>query len=450
MEPLLETAPSGARNLSGGWTILCLLLLVFAAAEFTVRGPVRALHTATQFNDFLSPYIQAKALLCGLDPYSPQVLLKLWPPEALQYTYLPKEVANGTLVANRGFPTAYPITAFVLIAPFSLLPWKLAYALWLAVNLILFCVMLCALVALSGLSYRDPRAILLIAATVALAPFHSGIVTANASLVAVEASVIAVWAARNRHEATTAVLLAVATGLKPQIGLCFLLYYLLRRRWQVCGIALGLLALATAIGLLRLELNHTPWLSNYMIDNHTLLESGVLGNFSAINPTRFGLINLQVALYPLLGGTTLTNAAARLFGLALFATWLVLMARKQPHHELLELSAIAVISLLPVYHRFYDATLLVLPLCWAIVSFRKSRSFATLSLLLMLPFLIPGGTILETAVSSGRIPATLAYRWWSESFVMAHQVWLLLLLSALLLYEMAIRCDSISKTPHIE
>src|ERR1700722_1432004 len=82
------------------WTTVCLILLLLAMAEFLVRGPIRAVQTATHFNDFLSPYIQAKALVKGLDPYSPQVLLQLWPPQAPHFLFLPKEVANGTLVAN--------------------------------------------------------------------------------------------------------------------------------------------------------------------------------------------------------------------------------------------------------------------------------------------------------------------------------------------------------------
>jgi hypothetical protein len=441
MRSLSDTSRSNFRGWSDKWTVLCLILLLIAAAEFTVRGPVRAIHSATQFNDFLSPYIQAKALMRGLDPYSPQVLLQLWPAEAAHFLFLPKEVANGTLVANRGFPTAYPITALVLITPFSLLPWNFAYALWLGTNLVLFVAMLCALVSMAGFSYHQASTILLVAATLALAPFHTGIVTANVTLIAVELGVMAIWAARQHHDMATAVLLAVAAGLKPQIGLCFLLYYLLRRRWRVCGIALALLTCMVALGLLRLELSHTPWLANYINDNHILLETGILGNFTAINPTRFGLINLQVALYPILGSVPLTNGVAGVVGAILLVAWLASMARNQRDDcELLDLSAIAVISLLPVYHRFYDATLLVLPLCWVFVSYRKARVFAVLSSVLMIPFLIPGGTLLETMEVSGRIPAALAHRWWWEAFAMAHQVWLLLFLGILLLYEMAIYC----------
>ena len=45
-------------------------------------------------------------------------------------------------------------------------------------------------------------------------------------------------------------------------------------------------------------------------------------------------------------------------------------------------------------------------------------------------------TLLETMEVNGSIPATLSHRAWWQAFVMAHQVWLLLLLSLLLLYEM--------------
>ncbi len=439
MQFVQQASHPSIQRPSDKWTAFCLVLLLVAGVEFLLRGPVRAIYTATQFNDFLSPYIQANAWIHGLDPYSPNVLLKLWPAEAPHFSFLPKEVANGTLVANRGIPTAYPITALVLIAPFSLLPWNVAYALWLAVNLALFSITLCALLALAGFSYREPRAILLVAATLALAPFHTGIVTGNASLIAIELTVIAIWTARQRYDLTTAILLAVSAGLKPQIGLCFVLYYLLRRRRRVVWITVSILFFFVALGLLRLEFGHTPWLANYLNNNHVLLETGILGNFTPINPTRFGLLNLQVALYPLLGRVRLTNDLAMAIGAFFLLLWLVItVGRKgrKDNLELLDLGTIAVISLLPVYHRFYDAALLVLPLCWIFISFRKARIAGVLALLLMLPFLIPGGTLLETMEVSGRIPPSLAHRWWWEMFVMPHQVWMLLCLGILLLCEM--------------
>jgi hypothetical protein len=417
--------------------IILLGLLLLAGTEFVLRGPVRAVRSATQFNDFLSPYIQANAWKLGLDPYGPETLLRLWPAGAAHFQFLPKEVADGTLIAQRGIPTAYPITSLVLIAPFAFLPWSLAYALWLVINLGLFLIMLRVLVELAGFSYRDPPAILLLTATLALAPFHTGIVTGNVALVAVELGVIAVWTARKRHEITTAILIAVSAGLKPQIGLCFLLYCLVRRRWRISGIALALLALLVAVGLFRLEFGHTPWLANYLNDNRVLLESGILANFTPVNPMRFGLINLQVILYSFVGSVRLTNDLAVSVGAILLVVWLIGTRRRAGNDlELLDLSAIAVISLLPVYHRFYDAALLVLPLCWVFISFRRSRTIGIVSLLLILPFLIPGGTLLETMQADGHIPSAIVRHWWWDAVVMPHEIWALFLLSILLLYEM--------------
>jgi len=421
---------------------------LLAGSEFIVRGPVRAMLTSTGFNDFLSPYIQSQAWRCGLDPYSPEVLLQLWPAGASHFVFLRNEVANGTLVERRGIPTAYPLTALVLLSPFSLIPWKAAYTAWMAFNLALFGLMVGTMVELAGLRHSEPKAILLMAATLALAPFQTGIATGNSTLAAVELGVIAVYAARQRYEMVSAVLIALSAGLKPQIGICFLFYYMIRPRMRVFVAAAALLLVVGLAGWLRLEAGHTPWWTNYRNDNRMLLESGVLGNFTEINQTRFGLINLQVALYPMLADVRRTNVLAAAIATALLAAWLIiaLRRRRSPDSELLELSAPAVISLLPIYHRFYDAALLVLPLVWTFVCFgrgrerarERSRRFAVAGLLLMLPFLIPGGTLLEALQDRGSLPLGLTSHWWWQGLVMPHEVWLLLLLSGLLLYEMAL------------
>ena len=275
------------------------------------------------------------------------------------------------------------------------------------------------------------------AGVLALAPFHTGIVTGNVALVAIELAVIAIWTARRHRDLATAVLLAASVGLKPQIGLAFVAYYLVRRRWRVCAGTLALLALLFAVGAARLEFGHTPWLQDYLRDNRVLLQTGILANFTNVNPTRFGLINLQVVLYSILRSVPLANAAAAVLAAVLFLLWLLAVARRNTVSvELLDLSAVAVLSLLPIYHRFYDAAVLVLPLCWVVVSFRRARILSAATLLLMLPFLIPGGTLLQSMENAGHFSPAVTSRWWWEAVVMPHQVWTLFFLSLLLLYEM--------------
>ena len=113
----------------------------------------------------------------------------------------------------------------------------------------------------------------------------------------------------------------------------------------------------------------------------------------------------------ILGSVHLANVLAMGIGIILLVVWLVSTARRTvpDEFELLDLSVIATVSLLPIYHRFYDAALLVLPLCWAFSPSppRKKRTVETICLLLMLPFLIPGGTVLQTLQASGRIPSQI-------------------------------------------
>ncbi len=121
-------------SLSTSSKSLLLLLVLLAASEFVVRGPVRFLRAA-DFNDFISPYIQSRALVKGMDPYSPEVLVRLWPVEgAHRPEFLAKDLADGSLIAKRGIPTAYPLTCLFLLVPLAVLPWPVAHLAWLFIT----------------------------------------------------------------------------------------------------------------------------------------------------------------------------------------------------------------------------------------------------------------------------------------------------------------------------
>jgi len=180
------------------------------------------------------------------------------------------------------------------------------------------------------------------------------------------------------------------------------------------------------------------WIPNYELDSRALLNSGILGDFTEHNPTRFGLINLQVALYPLLHDRQTANVAAFLLGASLLIAWVVLMYRTRARDNLLCLSTLSVISLLPVYHRFYDAAMLIMPLCWLVVRIksRLDRS-AVPGLAAIAIFFLPGGSLLETLRDGETIPSALDQAGWWNSLVMAHAIWCLLALGIVLLYQMA-------------
>ena len=115
-------------------------------------------------------------------------------------------------------------------------------------------------------------------------------------------------------------------------------------------------------------------------------------------------------------------------------------------NELLQLSTLGVLSLLPVYHRFYDAFLLIFPLAWGVTAISgQVKKLAKTTLLLLLVFLVPGGSALEQLQQTTRL-GRLQHSWWWVQFVMPHQIWVLLLLSLVLL--LAMRLTGGDQSPH--
>jgi hypothetical protein len=98
-----------------------------------------------------------------------------------------------------------------------------------------------------------------------------------------------------------------------------------------------------------------------------------------------------------------------------------------------------VLSLFPVYHRLYDGFLLIFPLCWSLREFSgPANKLARAAFLLLLPFLVPGGTALEQFQLRGWVPEAIAHSWYWTAIVMPHQIWFLLFLSLVLLRQMAV------------
>ena len=422
-----------------------LLLLIACCAIFIFRGPVRAL-TDQGINDLLSPYIQSVAWWHGADPYSPRSLLRFWPNQALAARPDVRQIQDGTILIHHGIPTAYPLTSFLLLGPLTLLSWPVFKVLWITGNIVLFFAVVRSLVSWSGLHKRGKHIFLL--AALLLAPFHTGIATCNVAITAVELGVLAVSSSHIRNQWTTGLLIALSTGLKPQIGLVFLAYYFAQCRWKIFGVAVAGTVVMSSVALARMA--HVSWLANYSVDSRALLSTGILGDFTERNPTRFGLVNLQVALYPWLHDRHVTNICALVISALLATTALVLISRLRIRDDLLCLSAICTVSLLPVYHRFYDAALLIIPLCWLIRRLSDSagiddklspdllgRMIPWLGLLAIVAFSIPGGSILEVLSARGVIPPRLLGTVWWNGVVMAHSVWALVILLAVLLYEMA-------------
>jgi hypothetical protein len=419
----------------GRWRIALFLLLLVAATEFFIRGPLRLRH-GTEWNDFLSPYIQSRAWMRGMDPYSDTNFLRLWPADKPMFTFIARDAADGTLVAKRGVPSPYPITTFAVVAPIGLFPWKIAEFLWIALNLSAVGLVICGTIALTGARWRDQKTWVFAAFVLALAPIHSGLATENPAIFVMGLCVAAVWAATNSRDNLGGVLLALASCLKPQLGLCFVLFFVVQKKWRIVWSASVCAALIVLIAITRMQLAGTPWLVSYLQASREVFASGAINDFTSANPVWFHMVNLQPALYPLFRTAAAANLAALLLGVALLGIWSWLAWTSTRYPPQLLLSALLVNSLVPLYHRSYDAALLVFPLAWILLHKHRRALRALANLLVTALFLIPGGVLVSNVGERVHLPASVMNAGWWRSLVVAHQAWALLALAVLLLLDL--------------
>ena len=177
---------------------------------------------------------------------------------------------------------------------------------------------------------------------------------------------------------------------------------------------------------------------DYFHNVKTVATENKIDDFTSANPIRFMLINLQVPFYSFTKTGKSANLLAFSAGALLLGMWIYLAMKSRLHgSELLALGAIAIIGLMPIYHRLYDASLLAIPLCWCLSwPPGKLKNVARIAVFLMVPFLVPGTAFLQQLARQGRIPAAWTHYWWWDRVVMPHETWALLLLSLVLLYGM--------------
>jgi hypothetical protein len=425
MESAASRRPSEAPAF-GRLRIILWILLLAAAWEFVARGPVRFLSWPSEWSDLSQNYTASKLWLQGQSPSDPASFVALWK----------QQVHSRLELSDIRTHLAPPLAGLVVMAPIAAFPWKIAKVLWLLVLLIAFGATVWALSRVAGFGRNDLSAVAFVAACLALAPFQTGISSGNPTILVVGLCTVAIWAAHTRRDVLAGVLFGMACGLKPQLGALLVLYYLVRRRWHLFFTAVATTFGLTLVAVVYLWLRGVSWTQGYLNNARGFVSANNIDDFSTANPGRFNLINLQVPMFSMTGHSSSANLLAFAVGGCLICAWLYWMLRgNQRESELLSLGAISIIGLLPVYHRFYDAALLVVPLCWCMTRIiGRPKKIARMALLLMIPFLVPGTAFLQKLAAHGQVSAAVAHSWWWDRVVMPHQTWALLLLSLLLLY----------------
>jgi hypothetical protein len=142
------------------------------------------------------------------------------------------------------------------------------------------------------------------------------------------------------------------------------------------------------------------------------------------------MVNLQGALFPILQDRTFAQLTAALVFVALLALWLIAV-RRGPRLGLLDLAILTSASLLPVYHRFTDAGLLLVAMVWALSEMKGKRISAIACLLLAVHSWFPALLFFMNMPGRMRFSMRSHTRYWEWS-ILPHEAWLILVICAVL------------------
>lgn len=345
-----------------------LQMVLIGSLFFVAIGALMERFNPLGMTDFLQLYASSRCVAHHHDPYKPDELLAFYQADRGSLPSGFDAVARTTreivVVANN-----LPTTLF-LIAPIAVLPWKGAFVLWMA--LIAACFILACYRVWTFGAESAPR---MYGALLLLIMVNSGLLlsTGNTAGIVVSLTVIAACCfLQDRFVYAGILCFAIALSVKPHDAGPIWLYFLLaggvfRRR------ALQTLLL-TAIIIVAAVL----WVSHSAPHWAPELQHNIAGGFAARGINDPGLttgggrgvgqiISLQAALSVMWDDARFYNSVSYLICGALLLVWCVRTLRVGLSSRMawLALATISVLTMLPFYHRTYDARLLLLavPAC---------------------------------------------------------------------------------------
>jgi hypothetical protein len=404
------------------WVCGCFALA--GVACFVVRGPMKMM---ARSNDFAAIYTSCRALLLGRDPYDHAVLPQVWTESGGAVDRTPTRKLS---------PAVYPVSTFVMGWPIAVLPARWAQLAWFGLNLACMALLLETLRRQMGLSWREDRMLLLVGFGVGSRAFASCISVGQLSIVVTELGAIAILLASRSTRWIGGLLFGAAIAIKAPLAVVFAAPDLLARRWKPLGVAALLILLLTAIGFLKLSDPKTA-LSHWRENLKSGSTSGGVNDPSPANPTRIQIISLQYPLSSTISNPVVVRAMICLAGFLLAAPAVYALGKKPANTAvLLPLACLCLVDLSVLYHRTYDATLLVFPLAWALLpSTPRWQAWPALALLLI--FILPG-----TGLPSHDGPASSSLM---ECLIRPRDAWAVLLLAAWLAL---CQCVSIKRDQH--
>lgn len=349
--------------------LLCLLL---SGAILVSWGSWIAISSFSGMGAFKAVFYGARCLMQHRDPYNPAVLLNVYQSEGGS---LPSNHADALFFTRAMLASVNLPTSLLLVSPFALLPWKAACLSWMVLNAagLMLAALLVWMVA-------EDHALKPATVLICILLCNSEIVFALGNLagLAVSLCVIAVWCFfEERFAYAGVVCLAISLVVKPHDS-ALVWFYLLLAGGVYRKRALQTVAVAVALALpavLWVSSVSPQWLHELTSNLATISAHGGVndpGPDSLTFHSADHVISLQSTLSLIRDDPRFYNLASYLIcgSLLIAGAVRVLKSRFSEENAWFALAAIAALSMLPVYHRGYDAKLLLLtvPACsylWA-------------------------------------------------------------------------------------
>lgn len=365
------------------------LIVVFLGATvvLVILGYLLSAKSEGAVHDFVSSYYAARCLIEHSDPYSETDLLRTYNATPGQRPLNDPE--DRVTIARY----VYPPSAFAVMVPFGILPWRSAHILWAIVSS--FSLIFAAILAWELGADRAP---ILCGCLIAYMLANSEIllVLANPSALMISMCVIAVWCfVRERWVVAGIICLALALALKPQGAGLVWLYFLLaggiaRKRAIQALLVSAVISLPFIVWTWAVS---PHWIHELQWNIRSFAYRGGPtdpGPASSM-PTEF--LDLQVVFSRLRDRPAFYNSLSYLVVAPLLLAWaaITVRARESKENVFYGIGAIAPLSLLPIYHHFYDTKLLLLTIpALALVSARRDRLGLIAILLTAVSFFVTG------------------------------------------------------------
>jgi hypothetical protein len=421
-----------------------LYLLLLGGVVFVLLGTVLASTSPVALIDFRGLYYSARCLIQHSDPYNANEELRISQAEG---GVRPWDSANAHEVVTQ---SVYPPTTFSFTVPFAMLPWGSAHILWMALT-IASLIFASFLIWNLGADYAPILSGLLVGFL--LANSEVLIIVGNIAGIAIGLCVVAVWCfLRGRFILAGILCLAISLAVKPQNAGLVWLYFLL------AGGVYRKRALQTLAAAVAFCLPSVLWV--WHIAPHWIqeLHSNILaftahGGINDPGPASSGahglamIISLQEVISVFRDDPRIYNPASYLICAPLLLVWIFATLRSRPTAAriLLGLAAIAPLTMLPFYHRQYDAKLLLLAVPACAMLWAEGGLIGRLALLVTTAGFVFNGDIffaIVIRILTSHLPATVLSGQIQAAVLVFPAPLILLVMSIFYLWVYVRRCSS--------